>query len=68
MNREQRRRPSGVCGVTIDAGRRDVQCYVIRIGRVVVILLVTPNASVWCVVVISIRVAVVAVGCRVSSR
>jgi len=61
MDREQRRRPSRVGGMAIDAGCRDVQRDVVRIGGVVVIGLVTAHAGVGCVVVISIWVAAVAI-------
>ncbi len=68
MNREQRRRPSGIGGMAVDAGRGDVQCDVIRIGGVVVIFLVAAHAGVGRVVIIAVGVTVVAVGGCMSPR
>ncbi len=67
MDRKCCRFPVGVCGMAIDAGRGNVQRDVVRIGGVVVILLVTTHAGIRCVVVISVGVAVVAVGRGVST-
>ena len=59
--REQSRLPSGVCGMAVDTGRRDVERDVIRVGSIVVIGLVTTHTSVWRIVVVPSRVTAVAV-------
>ena len=53
--------------MTIDAGRRDIECDVIRIGRVVVIYLVATHAGIWRVVIVPARMTAVAIDSRVCS-
>ena len=62
MDREGRRRPTRIGGMTGLTGGRYAQRSVVGIYGLVVIGLVTTHAGIWGIVVISSRVTTVAVG------
>ena len=68
MDREGRRSPTWIGGMTGFTRGRYAQRSVVGVDRLVVISLVTTHAGAGGVVVVSIWVTTVAIGCCMSSR